>query len=476
MINILFTISHLLTLMILFFVFYFLLRQPKKNTPIKVLTALMAVTLLWTILEVVANFQFFNKPVNLFLVRLATTFVLPVVSLVFLSFLSIVFKKFYFWISGVLLFLSIAFFYVIVFTEKIVKDLLPRAGTWEFNYVPGDWFAGFSVLVFLLLFISLFLLLYKFLTSSRDIRRKQLGYLLSGLVLVILFGALPDLILPLLGIKMVYETGILSGVALAVFIYYVINKFGAFGSKTKKYSLKLRFTFVFVFIVLVTNISGSLFFTYFLNDFMFSQLAQRLKIVAEDRGERADYFLDEQKYKIEYFSRTDRLKKRLSPATTTEERMQDSSLLEENLLKDEFFKYFDEIFVLNKRGSVIDSTDPRDMGADRADQDYFLKGKKGTHIQYFYLPSVYKNGFLAISSPLRNSRGELLAVLVGKIDMKKIFEIMKDKSGLGETGEAYLVDQGKRIITPSRFEEGLVSKKKIDTPNVHNCFAQKHAI
>ena len=57
--------------------------------------------------------------------------------------------------------------------------------------------------------------------------------------------------------------------------------------------------------------------------------------------------------------------------------------------------------------------------------------------------------------------------------MKELFRITLDRTGLGKTGEIYLVNKDYYMISPSRFREDVILKQKVDTITVRNCFLHK---
>jgi len=66
--------------------------------------------------------------------------------------------------------------------------------------------------------------------------------------------------------------------------------------------------------------------------------------------------------------------------------------------------------------------------------------------------------------------GESIGVIIVGLNMKELFQITLDRTGLGETGEIYLVNKDYYMISPSRFTEDVILKQKVETINVRNCF------
>jgi len=63
-----------------------------------------------------------------------------------------------------------------------------------------------------------------------------------------------------------------------------------------------------------------------------------------------------------------------------------------------------------------------------------------------------------------------IGVIIAKMRTLELDEILLSKSGLGETGEVYLVDENHFMISESRFVENSVFNQKVDTPPVVQCF------
>ncbi len=60
---------------------------------------------------------------------------------------------------------------------------------------------------------------------------------------------------------------------------------------------------------------------------------------------------------------------------------------------------------------------------------------------------------MVVTRRLLDSRGQLVAVLGGQLDLTILGEVMLSRSGLGQSGETYLVsNESHYLLTPSRFE------------------------
>ncbi len=111
-----------------------------------------------------------------------------------------------------------------------------------------------------------------------------------------------------------------------------------------------------------------------------------------------------------------------------------------------------EIFILNKKGGqIVCSTNPRHEGNYRINDSFFIQGQKGTFIQNVYPWPVTLEPTMTISTPLIGMDGELIGVLVAHLNLDRLDEIILDRTGMGETGETYLVDRFNVFVTSKQF-------------------------
>jgi PAS domain S-box-containing protein len=131
---------------------------------------------------------------------------------------------------------------------------------------------------------------------------------------------------------------------------------------------------------------------------------------------------------------------------------------------------FDELAVMDKDGIVITSTREEVVGIDKSGKEVFQNAKEGAFINDIHL-SELGDITLSLSAPILSPEGNFLGVLAAKLDENTLFEILTDKTGLGETGETYLINQEGFFLTSSRIlGEEVVLNKKVDMSNARNCF------
>ncbi|MBN1659875.1 MAG: GAF domain-containing protein, partial [Anaerolineae bacterium] len=124
---------------------------------------------------------------------------------------------------------------------------------------------------------------------------------------------------------------------------------------------------------------------------------------------------------------------------------------------------FQELFLLNREGRVVVSTDQRQEGNARGSQLYFRQGLEGEALQPPRYSPTTMSASVFVARPVLNDQGDVQGVLVGRASLERLNEIMLERAGLGQTGQTYLVGATHTLLTPSRmgrlyvgvFSEGI---------------------
>uniref|UniRef100_UPI0040274D7D sensor histidine kinase n=1 Tax=Candidatus Avalokitesvara rifleensis TaxID=3367620 RepID=UPI0040274D7D len=129
------------------------------------------------------------------------------------------------------------------------------------------------------------------------------------------------------------------------------------------------------------------------------------------------------------------------------------------------------VAVVNMDGNVVASTSEKWLGDDISDQAIYQqivkKGYGDTYIdQPSYSPVLGINS-IPISAPLTTkAMSENIGVIVNYYDLAALSEIATNRTGLGETGEVYIVDGDGTMLTESRFIDGAPLRQKVYTEPV----------
>lgn len=114
-------------------------------------------------------------------------------------------------------------------------------------------------------------------------------------------------------------------------------------------------------------------------------------------------------------------------------------------------KRYEELFLLNAEGRVLISTDPTQEGQVRNNQRYFREGLAGPYVQPPQSSVTAMDISLFVSHPVLNEQGQTAGVLAGRASLGSLYELMAEQTGLGTTGETYLIGANHALLTPTRF-------------------------
>ena len=135
---------------------------------------------------------------------------------------------------------------------------------------------------------------------------------------------------------------------------------------------------------------------------------------------------------------------------------------------------FQEVQILRATGGqIVFSTNPKSEGQYRDQEKYFQSGIYKTFVQNLYISSITNKLNLTISTPIKGSNQDVFGVLVVHLNMKKMEEIVFDKTGLKTTGETYLFDRSQIFFTAEQFGRYEFAKK-VNSPGIQDALSGKN--
>ncbi|MEI8230160.1 MAG: methyl-accepting chemotaxis protein [Candidatus Peregrinibacteria bacterium] len=133
------------------------------------------------------------------------------------------------------------------------------------------------------------------------------------------------------------------------------------------------------------------------------------------------------------------------------------------------YPQFQSLLVMDGKGKVIVATDRIEIGSDKSQDPYFTEVKKTnqSYIKDIYISNVTKQIGYGVSTPVACG-----GVLAARIRLNELSTTIDDTTGLGVSGEAYLVNGKGMVIsmTKNLMEKDLLVKS-IDTEGVKKCLA-----
>ncbi len=129
---------------------------------------------------------------------------------------------------------------------------------------------------------------------------------------------------------------------------------------------------------------------------------------------------------------------------------------------------YESLYLLNKDGNILFSTDPK-KGVGDAFYDNvggtINKSKSEVHFSRVFPEN--NSHYLLAGAPLKDGSGALGGLLMFKINMSSLYNLAKDTTGLGLTGEIQLVkqfeDQKYYNLSPLRLKENAVLTLALET-------------
>ncbi|MDP3395656.1 MAG: PAS domain-containing protein [Methanoregula sp.] len=109
--------------------------------------------------------------------------------------------------------------------------------------------------------------------------------------------------------------------------------------------------------------------------------------------------------------------------------------------------YTDELFIIDLNGTIAVSSDRTHEGRSVATDSYFLQGRSRTLATTIYPSTPDEKPAIFIVTPLFDMQGKRTGVLASRISLARIDRIILERSGLGRSGETYLVDQTHWIVS-----------------------------
>jgi len=120
------------------------------------------------------------------------------------------------------------------------------------------------------------------------------------------------------------------------------------------------------------------------------------------------------------------------------------------------------VFLLDSTsGQVIASSDVTWEGKFRESEQYFVHGKSSTYVSDIFHSLSLGQPTMVISIPVKDSGGQLLAVMAAHANLERMSELMLERSGLGKTGETFLVNKSNLLITDTVFAPAGAFRKWI---------------
>lgn len=251
-------------------------------------------------------------------------------------------------------------------------------------------------------------------------------------------------------------------------------------TEQKKYGvLKRNFIILFLVLSLIPLFTVSLISYFSFKNSLHDTIATHLFEIAKNKGITLQKWLFERHTDAEVFAQSPTVVESLGAIGNlkndflSREKYAFTAKRYLQLVKNKYDSY-DEIFILDKNGQMLITTEK--MENFKVNRDYFRKALNGeTFNTNIFLSPFTHRPTMVVAAPIRNSKEEIIGVLVERIKLDAINKLMRDIE-IANTGESYLINKEGYFLTESKFEPGYTLKKKISTKGTQECKKGKSGV
>ncbi len=129
----------------------------------------------------------------------------------------------------------------------------------------------------------------------------------------------------------------------------------------------------------------------------------------------------------------------------------------------------EEINIVGLDGTVRVSTLASREGASLAGEDFFKTGSSHTVVQNPYRSSLTDRLTITIATPLfdHDGKGQRVAVVAANLSLQRVDRIVQDRTGLGNSGRAFLVGPDRAVIQATTAGVETISSAAADGIATH---------
>lgn len=124
----------------------------------------------------------------------------------------------------------------------------------------------------------------------------------------------------------------------------------------------------------------------------------------------------------------------------------------------------EELLVIDLDGRVIASTHQAHEGKDASELSYFKEGIASTYVQPVFRSPITGRLSMVVSTPILDGENEAAGVLAARLNLDRLFRIVNDAIGLGDTGEIVvgkIVSDHVVFMAPTRHDPNAALQRRI---------------
>ena len=239
--------------------------------------------------------------------------------------------------------------------------------------------------------------------------------------------------------------------------------------------ISIVLTIIMCILTLLGSLAGTSYYYVKSIDSVQGQVYEHLESVAQSRAHHIEKQIKMEKELIESLALIEKVEDILLASKDDSDYNNKILLVNERLQKTvDSINQIMSISVLDKSGTIIAGTNSLEYGKDKSDDERISIINQGSNsaISDIHFDSEEQPA-IGLASPV-NVNNEIIGFVFMRINLEKaLFPILLDKTGLGETGETYLINKDFYAVSPLLSVEDAVLKWKINTINSKNCLEMR---
>lgn len=466
---------------ILLWLMLFKYRNKTKTDQAVLLT--VGATSFWFLADFFTLEIFFNNDWAVFFWRFSILASFLLVVLLVRAVFIIVDTKFSKGVTYFCYFLCLFVAYFIIFTDYLVKGVFELRFTGQSNFIAGDGFVYWGILIALMIFYALFLVVKKIKSFSQQDEKLPLVIFGAGIFLVFLLVSTSNILLPILGFDFP-RLAVLAVLSLLIITVYIIYKWNVFGFYISSFNIRYKITAAMMLAALIPILVISAYFYNNTNRVLEDEYLGEELIDLKIKRESIDYLLDFSKEDVLFLSNLANLKNYINFSEGEDKDFSKANLTVNFLNFSKSRGIYYQIRYLDETGQEIIRVDkldgdpfvvPEDKLQNKAGRYYFEEAMKIKEDEIYISPLDLniENGQIEVpykpvvrySTPVFDNRGQAKGVVITNIDANILLDIIKNETDSFK--EYYLINKdGYFLVHPdSEMEWGFMFDKEENNIN-----------
>ena len=125
------------------------------------------------------------------------------------------------------------------------------------------------------------------------------------------------------------------------------------------------------------------------------------------------------------------------------------------------------LWITGKEGEVIAASEPQRIGEERRDGPEVVLSRQKPFLVHSLYTETGRQPEILISAPIKSQDGESLGLFTMRVNFADIYRILGNHTGMGETGETYLVNPQGNLISPSRHLPNAVMNEEVSLREIY---------